>query len=77
MIRTTVNGVHVEIYQPHDASEFLGVSVRKLTSLRNDGWVLPLTWAGNQYVYTKDALIECKEYLDRQNTNVEVRKVWQ
>jgi len=61
----------VELYEPVEARNYIGVSASTLNTYRNEGWLQGIPFQRG-YVYTKDQLdaaIKVKN-ADRINTNV-------
>ena len=61
----------VELYEPLEARNYIGVSAPTLNTYRNEGWLQGIPFQRG-YVYTKDQLdaaIKAKN-ADRINTNV-------
>jgi predicted site-specific integrase-resolvase len=60
MITLQIDGDQtVQLYQPLDAQQYLGVSNRTIDRWRREGWLLPAALVGRGYVYEKKALDEC------------------
>ena len=76
MITLQIDGDQtVQLYQPLDAQQYLGVSNRTIDRWRREGWLLPAALVGRGYVYEKKALDECwqlrnqnQERLDKEIT---------
>ena len=60
MILVPTSRGKVALYQPLDAQAYLGCSANTLARWRREGW-LEGTAVGRGFVYTKDALDECRK----------------
>ena len=73
MIELTINGSQIQMYQPVDAQDYLGVSEGTLNRYRREGRIQSFP-VGRGNLYTREMLDECIVNLgkDRENINVEV-----
>ncbi len=58
MIYLTVEGKTIVLYKPIDASAYLSVSQATLSRWRREGWLAPVGFVSNCYLYTKESLDE-------------------
>jgi predicted site-specific integrase-resolvase len=70
----TLDGHEFYLYEKLDAQAYLGgISANTLARWRREGWIMPHAVVGRGYVYTKEALDECRKLrnLDVRNKEVE------
>jgi predicted site-specific integrase-resolvase len=71
MIKMTINGSEVELYQPLDAMEYCQVSAATIAKWRREGFLQGIA-VGRGFVFTKQQLDDCLSIRNKDREEIEV-----